>query len=198
MEVISFIGFWVVLIFVIFLYVKATDKSAERKLKSDARSKTPIRRVTVDSLPNNQVPNQNGSSYVINELFNSEQKLAITSCLEMISSVGNNNTNTAKRIAQKKMIAKTLSIDFNLNQERWDNYSNNLTPSSVQSTMHSINEKGKRFFFSFVFDLLATGGIPSQKEIMVAENICEKVVGISNYMFEKFMYETDNMLNSFN
>ena len=54
------------------------------------------------------------------------------------------------------------------------------------------------FFFSFVFDLLATGGIPSQKEIMVAENICEKVVGISNYMFEKFMYETDNMLNSFN
>lgn len=198
MEVISFIGFWLILLFVIFIFIKVTDKSAERKLKNQARSKAPIRRVTVDSLPNNQVPKQNSSSYVLNELYNSEQKLAITACLEMISSVGSNNINTSKRIAQKKMIAKTLSIDFSLNQERWDNYSNNLTPSSVQSTMHSIDKKGKRFFFSFVFDLLATGGIPSQKEIMVAENICEKVAGISNYMFEKFMDETDNMLDSFN
>lgn len=198
MEIISFIGFWVVLLFVIYIYIKATDKSAERKLKSEAISKSPVRRVTVDSLPNNQVPKQNSSSYVINEIFNTEQKLAVTACLEMISSVGSNNVNTAKRQSQKILIAKILSKDFNLNQERWNSYSNDLTPSSVQETMHSLDSKGKRFFFSFVFDLLAKGGIPSQKEIMVAENICEKVAGISNYTFEKYMEETDNMLNSFN
>ena len=198
MEVISFIGFWVVLLFVIYIYIKATDKGSERKLKSEARSKAPVRRVTVDSLPNNQVPKQNGSSYVINEIFNTEQKLAVTACLEMISSVGSNNVNTAKRQSQKVLIAKILSKDFNLNQERWNSYSNNLTPSSVQETMHTLNAKGKRFFFTFVFDLLGKGGIPSQKEIMVAENICEKVAGISNYSFEKYMDETDKMLDAFN
>jgi len=186
------------LMFAVIIYILISNKRAERKLISDARAKNPVRRVTVDSLPNNQVPKQNSSSYVINEIFNTEQKLAVTACLEMISSVGSNNVNTAKRQSQKVLIAKILSKDFNLNQERWNSYSNALIPSSVQATMHSLDSKGQRFFFSFVFDLLAKGGIPSQKEIMVAENICEKVAGISNYTFEKFMDETDNMLNSFN
>ncbi|WP_405201442.1 hypothetical protein [Dokdonia sp. LLG6352-1] len=184
--------------FAIIIYILVSNKRAERKLISEARSKKPVRRVTVDSLANNQVQKQNSSSYVINEIFNTEQKLAVTACLEMISSVGSNNVNTAKRQSQKILIAKILSEDFNLNQERWNSYSNILTPSSVQATMQSLDSKGKRFFFSFVFDLLVKGGIPSQKEIMVAENICEKVAGISNYTFEKFMDETDNMLNSFN
>uniref|UniRef100_UPI00404B436C hypothetical protein n=1 Tax=Gelidibacter sp. TaxID=2018083 RepID=UPI00404B436C len=182
----------------IFIYIIVSNKRADRKLVEELRSKNGVRRVTVDSLPENQTSIKNNSSYVINELFNSEQKLAIIACLEMISSVGSNNINTAKRESQKVLIAKILSKDFNLNQERWNNYSNDLTPSSVQATMHSLDSKGKRFFFSFVFELLAKGGIPSQKEIMVAENICEKVAGISNYTFEKFMEETDNMLNSFN
>jgi hypothetical protein len=197
MEIISFIGFWIVLLFVCFIYIKATDKSADRKLKSEARAKNPVRRVTVDSLPNNRLTNENSSSYIINELFNNEQKLAVVACLEMISSVGSNNINTAKRESQKILIAKILSKDFNLNQVSWNSYYNNLTPSSVQETMHSLNSKGKRFFFSFVFDLLGKGGIPSQKEIMVAENICEKVAGISNYSFEKYMNETDKMLDTF-
>lgn len=194
MEVISFIGFWVVLLFVIYIYIKATDK----KPSSKSNSKAPVRRVTVDSLPNNRVQKQNSTSYVIDETFNKEQKLAVIACLEMISSVGSNNQNTPKRTIQKNMIANSLSKDFNLTQESWNNYSRKLTPNSVQATMHSLDAKGKRFFFSYVFDLLGKGGVPSQEEIMVAENICEKVVGISNYEFEKYMDETDNMLNAFN
>lgn len=198
MEVIGFIGFWVVFLFVIYIYIKATEKHPERKLIREEHKNTPVKRVTVDSLPNNRVVKHNSSSYLIDETFNDEQKLAVTSCLEMISSVGSDNVNTPKRKAQKNLIANILSKEFNLTQEYWSNYSKNLTPKSVQATMHSLDTKGKRFFFAYVFELLAIGGIPSQKELMVAENICEKVAGISNYEFEKYMDETDNMLNSFN
>ncbi len=184
--------------FAVIIYILISNKRAERKLISELRSKQPVRRVTVDSLPSNQLEHKNDSSYVVDEIFNKEQKLAVTSCLEMISSVGSDNLNTPKRKAQKNIIANILSKDFNLTQENWNNYSNNLTLKSVQATMHSLNPKGKRFFFACVFDLLATGGIPSQKEIMIAENICEKVAGISNYQFEKYMDETDSMMNSFN
>lgn len=179
-----------VFILVIVLVVQISDY-----LQNGKHSKATVpRRVTVDHL------RENKSNSVVTQtrqgLFNKSQKLAIIACLEMISSGGGHIMNTPKRKAQKAMIASTLVNDFGLGQTEWNNYSKNLTPYSVINSMSTLDSKSKELFFAHVFQVLGCGGVPTYEEITIAENVCDKVAGISNKMFERYMDNIDSMLNS--
>jgi len=189
---------WITVFFITVAFIGAIIYRNERDKKiygTPAKKTTGPRRVTVDYLSDNQTDYKNSQAQE-DEIFNKEQKLAVISCLEMISSLPSHMINLTKRAAQKEMISRTLINNFKLTEESWGQYKKNIEPNKLQTVMSALTQKQKRIFFAYVFELLGIAGIPTQQEIMVAENLCEKVANISNNDFEKLMSETAKMLDS--
>lgn len=172
---------------VIYMIYQSNKKSESPKIVEP-------RRVMVDSLKKNTLSNQD--KIIIDDAFSRTQKLAVISTLQMISLGTNYNKLTHKRMEQIIMLTKT-QLSFGITQEEREEYELYLTPSSLQMVMHSLSKIGKEFFLTYVFDLLATGGNPSEIEIGIAINTCKKIVGISDIEFSNSIQKIDSMMNVF-
>lgn len=113
-----------------------------------------------------------------NSLINSfsiKQKLSAITLMRAIVG-GTQDANKAK--LQEEQIIKQVRL-LGISVVECDNFMNNLNLESLKRELISLNNAQKDFIVSMTMELLHTGGEPTDRDIMITENIFEKLANIN-------------------
>ena len=107
--------------------------------------------------------------------FSNKQKLSAITLMRAIMG-GTQDANKAK-LQDGQIIKQAIHLGISIVE--CDNFANNLNIESLKRELISLNNAQKDFIVGMTMELLHTGGEPTDRDIMITENIFEKLANIN-------------------
>lgn len=113
-------------------------------------------------------------NFLVNS-FTTQQKLSAITLIRIIINVGQDQN---KILTQDKVI-NNQATTFGLNSNECEVFFNSINPSNLQNQFISLNNEQKDYLVAMVYEILLSGGTPSERDFIVAENLFDKVANIN-------------------
>lgn len=125
--------------------------------------------------------------------FSKNQKLSSVTLIRLISS----GCEDKLKIKLQEEVIKKQAVFLGLNFSECESFLNNLNPLDLPKEFKSFNNIQKDFLVSMAYEILFCGGMPSDREYIIGENVFRNIANIGNDDFLKRIEKIQALGNFF-
>lgn len=121
------------------------------------------------------------------------QKFTVIVVLRIFNS-GNEDTNIQKK---RDRVISHIENDLKLKHDEVETYINNSAPEVIGRELLNLREMQKEFLIALAYDVLFCIGKPSERDLMIMENVFNQIIGTDRTKFSKSLEKIHVLKNHF-